>query len=492
MARKIINFGAAANDGTGDTLRNGAQKINDNFNEIYTALGGSIDEQLSFVSSIVAGDGIVAGTSAGQVLVSSKVATALQLGGIKIGSGLTIDGQGVVSSQVYNLPKASTNLLGGIKVGDGLEVDINGVLSALPGSYTLPTATSEVLGGIKVGAGLSMSTSGTPGVLSLDLPKASFSTVGGVRVGSGLDIDTETGILTLSLFEATKTTIGGIQGLVEDEIALGSFAGETLQGVNALAIGAMAGRSNQGQGSVAIGFMTGRISQGNRGVAIGDQAAYSGQGDNAIAIGYLAGYEDQSPNSIVINASGTALSGNSQTGFYVSPIRPAVPTVSVVYYNSVTKEITYGPVPDSVLELDSLTNDEFSVVLGDNGVLEIPNNIFSSSSIEISSSDDISVVAANEHRLYANGLFSLRNYSGTDSVSVVTAYNTVSEKSWLFDVYGRTILPSSTPPVSSRGTEGDVVGSLIIDAEYIYYCTASYTDGLADIWRRTPHATQSW
>lgn len=40
MARQHINTGSAANDGTGDTLRIGANKINDNFVEIYTALGG--------------------------------------------------------------------------------------------------------------------------------------------------------------------------------------------------------------------------------------------------------------------------------------------------------------------------------------------------------------------------------------------------------------------------------------------------------------------
>lgn len=40
MAKQTINRGATANDGTGDTIRDGAGKINDNFNEIYVALGG--------------------------------------------------------------------------------------------------------------------------------------------------------------------------------------------------------------------------------------------------------------------------------------------------------------------------------------------------------------------------------------------------------------------------------------------------------------------
>ena len=39
MARQSLNIGTAANDGTGDNLRVGGDKINDNFSEIYTAFG---------------------------------------------------------------------------------------------------------------------------------------------------------------------------------------------------------------------------------------------------------------------------------------------------------------------------------------------------------------------------------------------------------------------------------------------------------------------
>ena len=38
MAKKIINTGTTDNDGTGDSLKAGAGKINDNFTEIYTCL----------------------------------------------------------------------------------------------------------------------------------------------------------------------------------------------------------------------------------------------------------------------------------------------------------------------------------------------------------------------------------------------------------------------------------------------------------------------
>ena len=40
MARQTLNRGTTANDGTGDTLRTAAQKINENFEELYLSIGG--------------------------------------------------------------------------------------------------------------------------------------------------------------------------------------------------------------------------------------------------------------------------------------------------------------------------------------------------------------------------------------------------------------------------------------------------------------------
>ena len=39
MAKQSIGLGTTANDGTGDTLRAGGDKVNDNFTELYNALG---------------------------------------------------------------------------------------------------------------------------------------------------------------------------------------------------------------------------------------------------------------------------------------------------------------------------------------------------------------------------------------------------------------------------------------------------------------------
>jgi hypothetical protein len=47
MTKQTINVGTTANTGTGDTLRQGAGKINANFTEIYTKLGNGTDMQFA-------------------------------------------------------------------------------------------------------------------------------------------------------------------------------------------------------------------------------------------------------------------------------------------------------------------------------------------------------------------------------------------------------------------------------------------------------------
>lgn len=42
MARQVIGLGTTANDGTGDSLRDGGDKINDNFVELYDAIPLSV------------------------------------------------------------------------------------------------------------------------------------------------------------------------------------------------------------------------------------------------------------------------------------------------------------------------------------------------------------------------------------------------------------------------------------------------------------------
>jgi hypothetical protein len=81
------------------------------------------------------------------------VATDSVLGGVKPGSGDTIDGTGVISASaftLYPLPVATASVLGGVKQGANVTIDGAGVLSATGALATLtdvsiPDATDHSL-----------------------------------------------------------------------------------------------------------------------------------------------------------------------------------------------------------------------------------------------------------------------------------------------------------------------------------------------------------
>ena len=54
------------------------------------------------------------------------------------------------------------------------------------------------------------------------------------------------------------------------------------------------------------------------------------------------------------------------------------------------------------------------------------------------------------------------------------------------------ILNPSNIPGTSKGNPGDLAGMFALDNSYIYYCTADYTDGTADIWNRTAQTGGTW
>lgn len=47
MAKQTINLGSSANSGGGDPLRNALQKVNDNFDEVYTKLEALEDGEIT-------------------------------------------------------------------------------------------------------------------------------------------------------------------------------------------------------------------------------------------------------------------------------------------------------------------------------------------------------------------------------------------------------------------------------------------------------------
>ena len=82
--------------------------------------------------------------------------------------------------------------------------------------------------------------------------------------------------------------------------------------------------------------------------------------------------------------------------------------------------------------------------------------------------------------------------AGTGVAISITKAET--KNNWVFGATGRTTFPNGTVPEHSYGAVGDKAGMLVVDATYIYYCTANYNAATpaADIWKRTAHGTGTW
>ena len=84
------------------------------------------------------------------------IAGASVLGGVKVGSNIAVDAQGVISvAAPYSLPTASASVLGGVKIG--ANINISGGVISTHAPYSLPTASASVLGGVKIGSNISIS-----------------------------------------------------------------------------------------------------------------------------------------------------------------------------------------------------------------------------------------------------------------------------------------------------------------------------------------------
>jgi len=76
MAKQGISTGTTPNDGAGDTLLSGAEKIISNFDEIYTLLGDGNTLSSGVVKSITAGSNISVSGATGDVTITGVANTA--------------------------------------------------------------------------------------------------------------------------------------------------------------------------------------------------------------------------------------------------------------------------------------------------------------------------------------------------------------------------------------------------------------------------------
>ena len=124
MAKQTIGLGSAANDNTGDTLRVGGDKVNDNFNEIYAALGNGSTLTVSTNNPAV-----------GQVLRYNG-STFLPSDYTNLTGALDTNGNSIVSSNNNNITVA-TNGTGDIALAAG---GVTSIFDGATGTILFPTS----------------------------------------------------------------------------------------------------------------------------------------------------------------------------------------------------------------------------------------------------------------------------------------------------------------------------------------------------------------
>ena len=152
MAKLAINRGSAANDGTGDNLRAGANKINLNFDEIYSAIGdGSslsasikVKDDSSTVSTIAANGailGILGGSGISSTVSGSNITLSVD-GSISSASGAQTLTNKVMSGADNTFSNIGNSSLSNssITVSDGS----NTSPVALGGTLTFAGTTNEI------------------------------------------------------------------------------------------------------------------------------------------------------------------------------------------------------------------------------------------------------------------------------------------------------------------------------------------------------------
>tara|TARA_B110000503_G_scaffold43292_1_gene70823 strand:- start:716 stop:1684 length:969 start_codon:yes stop_codon:yes gene_type:complete len=109
MAKQLINTGVGANDGTGDSIRDGANKVNNNFNEVYSQLGNGNSLRID-----------VSGATTGQILAYNGASfvpsssSAIAYNAVQADTGTVVATNGNTTLGIFGTGGINTSVSGNI------------------------------------------------------------------------------------------------------------------------------------------------------------------------------------------------------------------------------------------------------------------------------------------------------------------------------------------------------------------------------------------
>jgi len=143
MANQIINIGTVSNDGTGDTIRNSFDKVNDNFDEVYNFTGW---EQITDSTYTVGSPLVILSGVTGKILTGAvtKIQTQIPFGVTTFWDETNDKIMAVNNGDAFTLSlrfKASMNVANGIA---DVDINIGGALGAISNETILFSKGSGV------------------------------------------------------------------------------------------------------------------------------------------------------------------------------------------------------------------------------------------------------------------------------------------------------------------------------------------------------------
>lgn len=135
---------------------------------------------------------------------------------------ISVSGGGSSGGSNYTLPTASNSTLGGVKVGSGLTINTGGELSADVTASTLTAYAKTTDLSVVAKSGSYNDLSNKPTIPSAyTLPNATSSTLGGVKVGSNISVSNGT-------ISVTKSNVTSALGYTPATTNNASFTGTTM------------------------------------------------------------------------------------------------------------------------------------------------------------------------------------------------------------------------------------------------------------------------
>ena len=196
MAKQTIGIGTTANDGTGDPLRDAFDKVNDNFDEVYSAF--------TFASNnaTVANNVLIGNSTVNSVANSTTVSISNSTSEVTATSGSILVGNSTVNSVANSSNIVVSNSTSSITVSEGTIAVGNSTVNTTANS-SLVNATSVT---VNSNTGLTLGTSDTSANGFTYLPNGLIIQYGSVDANTTVGDITFANVFPTGLYSLIVTT----------------------------------------------------------------------------------------------------------------------------------------------------------------------------------------------------------------------------------------------------------------------------------------------